>query len=125
MDLVDTVFAVSPDIRYVALYRDGRLEMRERVGLANSSDSESDRYEELIVNPTLLVLTRQRGEIDCGGLRYVIVGYGNFYQFIVPIDHGHISIAFELQANPLQYADTVMNVLHEFGLISNSPGLKD
>ena len=28
--------------------------------------------------PALLVLTTQCGNIDCGGLRYLIVGYGHF-----------------------------------------------
>jgi hypothetical protein len=27
----------------------------------------------LLVDPTLLTLARQRGELDCGGLRHVIV----------------------------------------------------
>lgn len=43
------------------------VELRERPDLADASSSESDRYEELLVNPTLITLARQRGEIDCGG----------------------------------------------------------
>jgi hypothetical protein len=37
--------------------RDGQLSLRERAGLHNTSSSESDKYEELIVNPTLLTLS--------------------------------------------------------------------
>ena len=44
------------------------------------------RYEELLVNPTLLELTRQRGNIDCGGLEYLVIRYGNFFQLVLPPD---------------------------------------
>ncbi len=57
-----------------------------------SSSSESDKYEELLVNPTLLKLAGQRGNIDCGGLLFMIIRYGNFYQIIKGIPDGHISI---------------------------------
>jgi hypothetical protein len=46
--------------------------------LLNASASVSDRYEELILNPAVLGLTRERGRIDCGGLEFVLVRYGNF-----------------------------------------------
>jgi hypothetical protein len=36
----------------------------ERPDLANASASESDKYEELIVNPAVLTLVRQRGNIE-------------------------------------------------------------
>lgn len=68
--LVDTVFHVTQEIRYVAVYLAGQLWMRQRPDLLHASASDSDRYEELLVNPTLLTLTRQRGEIDCGGLAH-------------------------------------------------------
>ncbi len=60
-ELSDAILAVSEYVRYVAIYRDGQLQMRERPGLSNTSSSESDKYEELIVNPTLLKLITQRG----------------------------------------------------------------
>lgn len=56
---------------------------------------DTDKYEELLVNPTLLTIARQRGNIDCGGLRFIIVGYGNFYQLVKEIKNGHISICLE------------------------------
>jgi len=51
----------------VAVYREGQLEMKAKEAAANPSSPESDRYEELLVNPTLIMLTSQRGNIDCGG----------------------------------------------------------
>ena len=93
------LFDLSQDVRYVAVYRKGKLETAARPGLTGASSSESDKYEEIIVNPTLLTLLRQRGGIDCGGLHYVVVRYGNFFQFIQPIPGGHISIALEPTSN--------------------------
>ncbi len=107
MDLIDEVFAVSPAVRYVALYRNGRLESRQRSGLEGASASESDKYEELIVNPTLLTLARQRGEIDCGGLDYVIVRYGNFFELVQPLAGGHLSVGVEPTADVLAIADRI------------------
>jgi len=85
----------NPSIRYVAFYHDGKLDTFARFGLANSSSGESDRYEELLVNPTLLYLAKQRGNIDCGGLRHLILRYGNFFQWVVPVAAGHVSVCLE------------------------------
>jgi hypothetical protein len=82
-------------VRHAAVYRDGILRSRERAGLAAASAAEPDRYEELLVNPSILTLARQRGNIDCGGLRYVLVRYGNFFQFVFPFGGGHVSVALE------------------------------
>jgi hypothetical protein len=101
-DLIERVFALTPDIRYVAAYRNGRLQSAQRPGVAQASASESDKYEELIVNPTLLTLTRQRGEIDCGGLEFVLIRYGSFYEFVLPLPGGHLSVGIESHADPLQ-----------------------
>src|SRR6266536_2952131 len=102
-DLQKDVFAISPDIRYVAAADGQQVRMRSRPDLLNASSSDSDRYEELLVNPTLLTLATQRGNIDCGGLRYFIIGYGHFHQLVVPSAGGHVSIAFEVGANPVEY----------------------
>ena len=56
--LMDALFDLTPDIRYVAIYRRGELSLRQRPNLNLASASESDCYEELLVNPTLLTLTR-------------------------------------------------------------------
>jgi hypothetical protein len=63
--------------------------------------SRGDLCEELLVNPALLTLATQRGNIDCGGLRYLIIGYGHFHQLVVPGAGGHVSIAFEVGTNPV------------------------
>jgi hypothetical protein len=93
--LIDELFNFLSDIRYVAVYKDKELLFRERQEIANTSSAESDKYEELIVNPSLLTLARQRGEIDCGGLRFLVIGYGNFNQLIKEISGGHISICLD------------------------------
>ena len=110
-DLLDDVLAVSPDIRYVASARGQHVQMRSRRDLHNASSSDSDRYEELLVNPTLLTLATQRGNIDCGGLRYLIVGYGHFHQLVVPSPAGHVSVAFELGANPAEHLQAILRVI--------------
>jgi hypothetical protein len=68
-EIISSVFAMGDQVRYVAVATGQDVELRQRPGLADASSSESDRFEELLVNPVLLLLTRQRGEIDCGGLR--------------------------------------------------------
>lgn len=109
--LIDALLALTAEIRYVAFAEGQKVEMRARAGLENASASDSDRYEELLVNPTLLALARQRGEIDCGGLRFLIVGYGNFHQLVVPLERGHVSIAFEPEANPLAWLERIAEIL--------------
>lgn len=108
---IGAVFAVSSDIRYVAVYRDGRLVSRSRSGLLNESASESDEYEELIVNPTLLKLVQQRGDIDCGGMEYVIVRYGHFFEYVQPIPGGHLSVGIEASADPVFLGERIRRAL--------------
>lgn len=98
-ELIDRCLALSPDVRYVAVYIGGVLHSRERDGLAGASAAESDRYEELLVNPAVLTLVRQRGNIDCGGVCYVVIRYGNFYQCVFPLAGGHVSVALETTAD--------------------------
>ena len=107
MSTIDQIFAVSPAVRYVALYRGGALESRQRGGVAGASAAESDRYEELFVNPAVLTLVRQRGNLDCGGAFFVVVRYGNFYQLVIDLPDGHASVCFELRANPLDHAEAI------------------
>ncbi len=99
--IIQRIFDISPHVRYVAVYRDGRLESATRPDLAHASSSESDKYEELLVNPTLLTLVRQRGNIDCGGLNYVLIRYGSFFEFVAPTAAGHVSVGLEVTSDPL------------------------
>jgi hypothetical protein len=100
--MIDRIFALSNSIRYVAIYDGDQLETKSKSGTIGASGSESDRYEELLVNPTLLTLASQRGNIDCGGLRYILVRYGNFFQFVLPTRSGHISVCIESDADPIE-----------------------
>ncbi|HET7838205.1 MAG TPA: hypothetical protein VFL04_00495 [Rectinemataceae bacterium] len=110
-DLVDSIMELSDRVRYVALLRGGELVTRARGGRANASSSESDRYEELIVNPTLLTLLTQRGNIDCGGLRHVIIRYGSFFQLVLPIEGGHLSVCLEAEADPVRLEAEIETLL--------------
>jgi hypothetical protein len=87
--LREAIFGFGPHIRYVAFGDGQHVETAQRDGIADASDTGSDFFEELLVNPALLTLARQRGDLDCGGLRHIIVGYGNFDQVVVPTPSGH------------------------------------
>ncbi|WP_415878222.1 hypothetical protein [Methylomonas sp. TEB] len=110
--MIEKIFKLSESIRYVAIYRDGQLESKAKSNMLGASSSESDRYEELLVNPTLLKLASQRGNIDCGGLEYLFVRYGNFFQFVCPISLGHISVCIEPDADPIQIGTKIKLLLH-------------
>jgi hypothetical protein len=110
---IDSLLSLDSNIRYVALYRNGDLHTRVRNNLTNASDASSDRFEELIVNPAILTLATQRGNIDCGGCRYVIVRYGNFFQLIIPISGGHVSIAVEPNGDPVALYPSIQRMLSE------------
>jgi hypothetical protein len=97
--LRQAIFDIGPQIRYVAFGEGQRVETAQRDGIEDASDASSDFFEELLVNPTLLTLARQRGELDCGGLRHLIVAYGNFNQIVVPTPSGHISVCVEHDAD--------------------------
>ena len=105
--LRDAIFELGPQVRYVAFGSGQDVELQQREGLANASDAGSDFFEELLVNPTLLTLARQRGELDCGGLRCIIIGYGNFDEVVVPMANGHVSVGIELGADPVAVARQV------------------
>jgi hypothetical protein len=88
----------------------GELVSRQKSQVAGSSAAESDRYEELFVNPTLLKLARQRGDLDCGGARFVLVGYGNFHQLVIDLPDGHVSVCFELGSAPLDHWEVIRDI---------------
>ncbi len=109
--MIDEILALSQDIRYVAVYRGGELESKMKRGAVDASSSESDRYEELLVNPTLLKLATQRGEIDCGGLDYLLIRYGNFFQFVLPRSWGHVSVCIESGADAVTIGSKIIDRL--------------
>jgi hypothetical protein len=98
---IDHILDLSDSIRYIAIYEDGHLTTKQKSGVGEASSSETDRYEELLVNPALLTLTSQRGNIDCGGLEYVLVRYGNFFQLVLPMENGHVSVCIDSRADPV------------------------
>ena len=111
--IIDACFEASKNVRYVAVYTDGNLVMRSREDLAGASSSESDKYEELLVNPTLLMLTSQRGNIDCGGFKFLLVRYGNFFQFVYPLNGGHVSVALEPTVDLIAIPELLIRIIEE------------
>ena len=116
--LRDAIFGLGPHIRYVAVGEGQDVSTSQRSDVAAPSDAGSDFFEELLVNPVLITLARQRGELDCGGLRHIVVAYGNFNQLVVPIPGGqrHVSVCVELGADVAQVATAVS------GLVAELPG---
>ncbi|MEE8480590.1 MAG: hypothetical protein V3T59_05050 [Desulfobacterales bacterium] len=112
--MIKNIFALSNDVRYVAIYRDGHLETKSKEDTIDASSSDSDRYEELLVNPTLITLSTQRGNIDCGGLDYLIIRYGNFFQFVLPATWGHVSVCIEKNADPVTIGLKVKSLINEY-----------
>ena len=99
--MIKDIFALSNDVRYIAIYRDGHLETKSKEDTIDASSSDSDRYEELLVNPTLITLSTQRGNIDCGGLDYLIIRYGNFFQFVLPATWGVVIVLLKTAPSPV------------------------
>jgi hypothetical protein len=112
-DVREAIFALGTHIRYVAFGEGQQITTTQRQGVARASEQGSDFYEELVVNPTLLTLTRQRGELDCGGLRHIVIGYGNFHQVVMPLPGGagHVSVSVELHVNPSEVAAKIAELL--------------
>ncbi len=109
--IIDNLFNYDEAIRYIAIYTDHDLVYKQKDLLADSSSDSTDKYEELLVNPTLITLATQRGNIDCGGLDYLVVRYGNFFQLIKGIRGGHISICLDKYCIPTTKAEHIFNYL--------------
>jgi hypothetical protein len=106
------LFDLDPNIRYVAINQKGLIvEMKQNPKRPSLNPTETDRMEELIVNPILLELTQRRGNLDMNGMRYVVVRYGTMYELIFPFKDGHLSIGVELNANPTEVAENVAKCL--------------
>ena len=72
---------------------------------------ETDRIEELIVNPVVLELAARRGNLDMEGIRYVVIRYGTQYQLLMPYREGHLSVGVEKQDDPLEIAPKIAAAL--------------
>lgn len=102
------LFALDPHIRYVAINQQGQIvTMEQNPTHPSYNPSETDRLEELIVNPVVLELTGRRGKLDLEGIRYVVIRYGVQYQLLFPFEQGHLSIGVELQSDVTDVARKV------------------
>ena len=118
-DLLAEVLGISEHVRYVAVYDSDNLSIRQRSDIQNVSSNESDKYEELLVNPTLIKLASQRGNIDCGGLEYFIIRYGNFFVLLTPCKSGHVNIGVEPDQDPFLLIEPLNALLGKYGLDLN------
>lgn len=111
--LTQKLFKIEPKIRYVAVNQNGVIvEMEQSPLHPTYNPHETDRMEELIVNPIVLEITRRRGNIDMSGVRYVLIAYGTQYQLLMPIKDGHISVGIELEDDPREIARKVAGCLN-------------
>jgi hypothetical protein len=112
-DLSAALFSLDPYIRYVAVNQSGTItEMEQRAEWPSNNPPETDRLEELIVNPLVLEAARRRGDLDLGGVRYVIIRYGMQYQAIFRFGEGHLSVGVELAAEVDQVAQKIAAYLN-------------
>ncbi len=110
--LAPRLFPLDPNIRYVTVNRGGKIvEMEQRPEWPSNNLAETDRMEELIVNPIVLEATRRRGDLDLGGVRYVVIRYGMQYQALFPIREGHVSVGIELAGKVDELARKVSEAL--------------
>jgi hypothetical protein len=120
MDDRDTLFTelfeISKHIRYIAIYVRDSLFIKQRSDIKNASAGESDKYEELLVNPTLIKLASQRGNIDCGGLQYFVIRYGNFFVLLIPCKNGHVNIGIEPDKDPFLIIEPVTGLLKKYDM---------
>ena len=114
--LFKEAFEISEHIRYIAVYDNDDLIMKQRSDIKNVSSTESDKYEELLVNPTLIKLASQRGNIDCGGLEYFIIRYGNFFVLLVPCKNGHVNIGIEPDKSPFECIEPLNTLLRKYNM---------
>ena len=106
------LFRMEPKIRYVAVNQKGKIvEMEQSSSHPSYNPNETDRMEELIVNPIVLELVARRGNLDMDGIRCVVIRYGTQYQLLIPYGEGHLSIGVELQDDPLQIASKITAAL--------------
>jgi hypothetical protein len=55
-------------------------------------------------------LARQRGDLDCGGARFVLVGYGNFHWIVIDLPDGHLSVCFLLGSARLDHWEVTRDI---------------
>jgi hypothetical protein len=120
--LIADLFALG-GVGYVALGRGQEVLMRRHPKLETTTSPESNFYEELLVNPTLLTLASQRGALDCGGVRYIAIGYGDFIEIIMRMKDGHISLGVPEKTYADEVASRMQEVLQRHGAEWRDPAL--
>jgi len=110
--LAPRLFAADPNVRYVAVNQNGRItEMEQRAAWSSLNPSETDRLEELVVNPIVLEAASRRGNIDLDGVRAVIIRYGLLDQVILPFGSGHVSVGVQQGADVVRIAAMAADLL--------------
>lgn len=100
------IFKLDPGIRYVAVNQGGEIVEMEQ-SLPSHNPVETDRMEELLVNPTVLNITKRRGDLDLDGIRFVVIQYGLQYQAIFDFLDGHVSVGVNCAANVVAIAKRI------------------
>ncbi len=104
------IFDLDPGICYVAVNQGGEIvEMEQR--LPSHNPAETDRMEELVVDPTVLGITRRRGDLDMDGIRFVIIRYGLQYQAIFDYLEGHVSLGVKSECDVIAITKRIRNHL--------------
>ncbi len=109
--MIETILKLSPHIRYAATNINEILLMKAKDDAENQSSEETDKYEELLVNPTILKLLEARGKMNCGGLDYVLIKYGSFFQFVQTVGNGHVSVCISQKNNVSETVDLIRTFL--------------
>lgn len=113
--LLDAILELSPVIRYGALHLGGGEPLlRERPNAAPGS-AEGERWDELIVNPVLIELASRRGDVDYGGLDYLVVRYRRCTNLVLPLDGGHLSVLIDPDADPLPLVGPIRDIARRHG----------
>jgi hypothetical protein len=110
--LAPRLFAADPYVRYVAVNQAGRItEMEQRAEWSSLNPTESDRMEELIVNPIVLEAVTRRGNLDLNGVRSVIIRYGLLDEIVLPFGAGHVSVGVQQGGDLVRIAEKAAAVL--------------
>lgn len=114
--LLDAILELSPTIRYAAVHVGaGEPLLRERAGGSVGTAADSERWDELVVNPVLIELAARRGDVDCDGLDYVLVRYRRFYNLVLPLERGHLSVVIEPDGEPLPLIPALREIARSHG----------
>jgi hypothetical protein len=113
--LLMDLFEVVPNMRSVAVYRDGE-QQNVTCCAADVDGLEPDREDGLLVTPALLRLAGWQNGASPEGPDAAIVRYGHVYQLMLPVLGGHLAIAFEVHSHPATEVQRVVDVLNRHGL---------